>query len=142
MASISFVDSGGAAALSNGKPAPADRFRNWKPDSAPHGEREHALGTGALYMFSFRDDHTASFEIPGIPNESMDTMLRLQMHLRKGGTVSVATDDAAARTYATCCLAPGAQPEISLSDPIELEYTFAVTLLNIAAVPVRMLCLY
>ena len=138
--SISFTDAIGAATLSNGRAVPMDRFANWLPSSTVIGPKENALGTGELFTFAFRTDYAASFEIRDIPNSQMSIMLRLQRHLSGGGAVSVATGDSAARVYANCKLAPGAEAKIALANPQELLYTFSVALLNLAGAD--MLCTY
>lgn len=138
--SISWTDATGAASLTNGKPVPGDRFSNWTPRNTPVGDAQHSLGTGARYMFAFRTDYTASLELRGIPNSNQSLVLRLIAHLEGGGSCSVATGDAAARTYGTCTLAPGTKPEITLSDPAFIEYTLSLVLLNTVAG--SMLCIY
>ena len=138
--SISWTDAIGAASLTNGKPVPGDRFSNWTPRNTPIGDAQNALGTGARFMFAFRTDYTASFELRGIPTTDQSLALRLIAHLEGGGSCSVATGDGAARTYGTCTLAPGARPELTMSDPVFIEYTLALELLNSAAA--AMLCIY
>lgn len=139
---IDFTDATGAATLSNTRAVPHDRFASWVPRSTPVGPSDTALGTGQKYVFPFRDDHTAAFEIRNIPNSQMAIMLRLQRHLEAGGVVSVTTGDSLSSVYPTCCLAPEQHVNITLSDPRNLEYTFSVTLVNVAASPVRMVCQY
>jgi hypothetical protein len=139
---IDWTDAVGAASLSNGKAVPMDRFSSWTPGSEPIGPVEHAVGTGQRYVFPFRTDHTASFEIREIPNTSMALMLRLKEHLLRGGQCSVTTGDTLSSVYATCSLAPDTRPSIAMTDARELLYTFAVVLLNVAGSPVRMICVY
>jgi hypothetical protein len=145
MASITFND-GTSATLDNGMTAIAggvgSRFADWTPFQRPIGPAVTALGTGARYQFAFRTDYGASFTMNDIPNSSMSIMLRLEAHLLGGGTVSVATGDSASRTYATCCLAPDAGVDITLQDKAELRYSMSFTLINIAASPGAMLCIY
>lgn len=138
--SISWTDATGAASLTNGKPVPGDRFGNWTPRNPPVNDAENSLADGVLHTFEFRVDYTAAFELRGIPNTSQDLALRLMLHLERGGAVSVATGDAAARTYGSCKLAPGTKPEFTLSDPVYIEYTLSLVLLNTAAA--SMLCIY
>lgn len=139
---IDWTDSVGAASLSNGKAVPMDRLSAWTPTSKPIGPGETAVGTGQRYVFPFRFDHTASFEIRDIPNTSMALMLRLEEWLLRGGQVSVTTGDSLSSVYATCSLCPDTVPQITQSDSRELLYTFAVTLLNVAGTPVHMICQY
>lgn len=147
-AQISFTDAIGAAVLHNRRPAPAGRFANWTPSSAPVGPTATRQSDGALHVFRFRDDFGASFELRGIPIERVagvsmvDVADRLIYHLRNGGTCQVETGDVLGSTYATCGLAPGSSPSLALADPRVLEYTLALSLINRAAVPVRMVCYY
>lgn len=142
VATITWTDGGGAASLSNGLPVPASRFSNWNPSSPVIGDQAEALGTGTLYMFSFRNDYLVTFDLKQIPRSSLATMLRLQRHLMGGGTVSVNTGDAASHVYATCCLQKGANPEPKMSDTKNVEYSMTFALRNIAGSPVDMLCAY
>lgn len=139
---IDWTDAVGVASLSNGLPVPLDRLASWNPKAKPIGPAERAVGTGSLFTFTFRTDYTASFEIRNIPNSSMALMLRLQEHLLKGGQVSLTTGDSLSSVYPTCELAPDTEPTITPSDSRELRFVFAVTLLNVAATPVRMICQY
>jgi hypothetical protein len=139
--SITFND-GSAGTLTNAKPVPGDRFSNWEPSSPTVGDEAEALGTGQLYTFTFRNDYLVTFELKQIPQSSLPTMLRLQRHLKSGGTVSVNTGDAASRVYATCCLQKGTDPKPRMTDPKNLEYTMAFALRNVAGSPVDMICQY
>lgn len=67
MARIIFTDAIGTAVLHNGKPAPANRFSNWKPNPMPIGEKANRQSDGALTMFRYRDDFGATFDLTGIP---------------------------------------------------------------------------
>ncbi|HWL41021.1 MAG TPA: hypothetical protein VNO75_12370 [Gemmatimonadaceae bacterium] len=142
MANIAFTDAIGAATLTNGKPAPGDRFSSWNPSSPPVGVDEEAVGTGLLHTFTFRDDYLVSFELKQIPRTEQAIMLRLQRHLRKGGLVAVNTQDAANRSYPTCCLVKGTNPEPKLADTKNIEYSMAFMLRNVAAVPADFICIY
>lgn len=142
MASIQFTDSGGAVTLQSAWPAPANRFASWLPFARPIGEGAHELGTGKRHQFRHRTDYGAEFEIRGVANTDVDLALRLEAHLTSGGTVQVNTGDASSRVYMTCCLAPDGAFELSGPDPVTLEYTVRVTLLNIVASPSAMLCEY
>jgi hypothetical protein len=55
-------------------------------------------------------------------------MLRLQRHLKSGGTVSVNTGDATSHVYPTCCLVKGANPKPRLTDTKNLEYSMTFAL--------------
>lgn len=139
--SLTFND-GSAGTLTNGKPSPGDRFQNWNPSSPAVGDSEEALGTGALYTFTFRNDYLVTFDLTQIPQSSMSSMLRLQRHLTSGGTVSVNTGDATSHVYATCCLQKGADPKPRLTDPKSLEFSMSFALRNIAGAPTDMILAY
>lgn len=131
--SIAFTDGVGAATLTNGVPAPGDRFRGWKPRRTPVGASETALGTGRRFMFAFRRDYSAAFSLDEIPMASLSTVLRLIDHLESGGTCTVNTGDNASRSYATCGLAEGSTPELSQQDASNLTYSLSLMLVNLGA---------
>lgn len=140
--SLDWTDAVGSASLTNGKIIPGDRFANWQPRSVPFtaGDETNDLGKGDLYIFEYREDHSASFEIVGIPYSSLDLMLRLQNHLEGGGTCQVTTGDRDANVYPECCLAPDSSIEIQFTDNVTMEFTVSMTLLNLDAA--QMLCRY
>lgn len=144
MASITFTDASGTATFDNAMATlaggVASRFANWVPFQRPVGAVATSLGTGARAMFRFRTDYGASFQVPEIPLGNMATALRLQAHLLDGGTVIVRTDDAAGRTYTTCCLAPDGDVTLELADRQTLTYTMGLSLINLGGTP--MLCDY
>lgn len=146
MAYITFTDSVGAAQLDNGLRSVSggvgSRFSGWLTQQYPVGAREVSLGTGMTYMFRFRTDYSASFSIEHIPSTSLDVVARLVSHLLQGGTCSVYTEDSAARSYVTCGLAPGADPQVSMEDRNDMWYRLDLTLINLAASPTSMLCQY
>ena len=138
-AGITFTDGTGAATLSNGLAAPADRFSNWVPGVDPVGVHKPTLADGITHEFTFRTDYTVSLDLTKIPASSQSVMLRLKLHLLAGNTVTVTTADTASHSY-TARLAPGTVPEIIFSEPARLRYTFRVTLKNTSAA--AMLCTY
>lgn len=148
MAFIEFTDDIGAATLTNRKPAPANRFANWNPDSIPVGDSANRDSDDALFMFSYHDNWTASFELRGIPMapvggvSMVDVADRLRRHLRRGGTCAVSTEDVDGHSYATCGLAPSAMPQLVQSDSRTLEYTLSLSLVNLDVDPVQMVCHY
>lgn len=146
MAYITFTDAIGSAQLDNGLRSVAGgvgaRFSNWVPASRPIGSSEVSLGTGQTYMFRFRTDYTASFSIEHIPCTSLDVVTRLVVHLLQGGVCAVYTEDTASRSYATCGLAPGSDPQVSIEDRAEMWYRLDLSLINLAASPATMLCTY
>lgn len=148
MTSIAFTDSFGAATLTNNKPGPAARFCNWVPTSQPVGDSVERDSDGAVIMFQTRDDFGASFELRKIPVETASGVSmaaiadRLRRHLLLGGQCSVATGDTTPHTYATCGLKPGTTPQLTMSDPKNIEYTLSLVLINLAVSPVQMVCNY
>ena len=75
MGRIIFTDEIGTAVLHNGRPAPGNRFSNWKPNPMPIGDKANRQSDGALTMFRYRDDFGATFDLVGIPVAS--TLLNL-----------------------------------------------------------------
>lgn len=147
MASISFND-GAAWVLTNGKPAPADRFANWTEMPNPFGDDARRQADGRLTKIRLRDDFGASFELRQIPvklnggQRLVDIAGRLIYHLKNGGLCSVATGDVDANVYANCQLMDGTTPNLTLADKANLEYTLSLALVNVDAVPARMVCHY
>jgi hypothetical protein len=145
-AHINWTDGAGAAQLDNGLTASAggvgSQFKNWVSDSNPVGPEVNALGTGALTKFVFRTDYTASFDLTDIPNANTTLIDRLIAWLRAGGTVSVTCGDTTSAVYATCCLAPGAKIAKKMDNKNDITWTVSLSLLNIAASPVPMTCIY
>lgn len=146
MPHITFTDSIGAAQLDNGLTAIAagvgSRFTNWVSESVPVGPSRTSLGTGQRYLFPFRTDYRASFELHEIPNADVTILDRLIAHLLNGGQVSVTTGDTPGSVYATCCLAEGAAPQKRMFDRGNITWSLSVTLVNVAGAPVPMTCLY
>lgn len=144
MGSVAFTDSIGAATFTNGLEAIAagvgSRFASWTPWTMPIGPNAHALGTGARYQYTFRTDYGATFEIREIPATGHAIALRLIRHLKGGGTCSVATGDGV-HAYATCGLAPGFEPALSMTDSRNIRYSLALSLINLGAAA-DMLCEY
>jgi hypothetical protein len=138
MASIAFND-GSAATLTNGKPAPLDRFANWTPDVDPIGPRDTALGTGIDFHWNFRTDYLASLELPYISPADHAVALRLKKHLETGGTATLTTGDGASNVY-TVRIAPGTRVQLEYADRAMVEYTLKLTVKNTAAAP--LVCLY
>lgn len=146
MAYIQFTDGTGAATLDNGLrnigAGVASRFSGWIPRNTPIGAREVSLGSGATYMFRFRTDYTASFTIEHIPLSSLDVVARFVEHMLRGNTCAVYTEDLAGRTYATCGLAPGTEPDVQSEDRSDQWYRLSMTLINLSGTPGPMLCVY
>lgn len=146
MASITFTDGTGAVTLDNGTTSInggyGSRFADWTPFQTPIGPRVTALGTGRPFQFRFRTDYGARFTLTDIPNSEMAKMLRCQEWLLRGESVTVNTGDASSRSYATCYLAPDGEVSITLQDKALLLYSMSFALINGAASPAAMLCLY
>lgn len=138
-ASIEFTESGGILrALVSSRPGPSGHLSGFVPDAEPMGPSRPTLATGELHRWTFRTDYRATFAIPGIGPEQLETAQKLRIHLLNGGTATLRTDDAADRSY-TIRLAPESVPSISGPDE-RYEYTFQMTALNTAASP--LLCNY
>lgn len=146
MATIAFTDGTGAVTLDNGTTSISSgvgsRFSDWTPFQKPIGPRVPALGTGRPYQFRFRTDYGASFSLTDIPNTKMSDMLRCQEWLLRGESVTVNTGDASSRSYTTCYLAPDGDVSITLQDKNLLLYSMSFVLINGAASPSAMLCIY
>jgi len=145
MAYITFND-GAAAQLDNGLRNTAagvgSRFTGWVPVTVPVGPARANLGTGAITMFRFRTDFGATFSLQEIPLTMVSVADRLRAHLLNGGTCAVFTEDATARSYATCGLMPETQPELTQEDAGGFLYTLSLSLINLAASPIQMRCEY
>lgn len=128
--SIDWTDAIGSASLTNSKNFPGDRLANWTPRSVPFGSSVNTLA-GDLIVWEDREDHSAAFDLVGIPYSSLGLMLRLQSHLSSGGTVQVTTGDRDDTVYPECCLAENAEVTIELTDKVTVEYTMSMTLLNL-----------
>lgn len=141
---VSFTDSTGAAQLDNGTTGIAggagSRFAGWTSSQRPVGPSRNALGTGALYNFSFRTDYRAKFVVHDIPNSYTTIIDRLIGWLLAGGTVAVYTGDTAAHSYTNCCLAPGSEPTKELVSAQDIYWNVTLELLNLSGAP--MTCLY
>lgn len=138
--SITFTPTGGVQqVLAPPAPRPGNRLRGFTPDSIPIGPARPVLADGAIYGRRFRTDRLASFELPGLSADQLETAQALKVHLLNGGTATLATDDAADRSY-TIRLAPDTVPQIRGPDSEFYEYTFAMTALNTAAA--SMVCTY
>jgi hypothetical protein len=63
MSSLEWIDSTGAASLSNTRLGPAANFFNWNPDVDPIGAQAVRLSNARIIQSSYRDDDLVSFEI-------------------------------------------------------------------------------
>lgn len=126
--SISWVDSEGAATLTNGKSGVGTRFSDWVVARIPVGPITNAPGTGLPNRTIYRTDQTVTFQINAIPEASMSLMTRLQYHLLKGGIATLVGDRELASQFAYVKIAPGTEPQIQQSDPVNREYTLSLAL--------------
>lgn len=132
---IDFTDGAGAATLTN----PSPRFSSWIPDVDPWADREHIEATKATVEFLLTDRAVVSFSITQLGPSQQATILRLKRHLMAGGTVTVRTEDLAARTY-TCGLRSGTLPQIGY-DPERMHYSISLELVRTDS-DAGMLCIY
>lgn len=139
MSYVEFND-GSLVTLSNGLPAPGNRFLNWAPKPVVVGPRHHALGTGIPYVYKHALVHTVTFVLAEFPQSKLADLLRFKAHLDNGGSFTLYTEDAAARTYPNCYLAEGGSVDLSDPDPVELLRTLTATVMNAAGTP--FLCLF
>jgi hypothetical protein len=135
---LEWTDDEGTESLTNGYPPPGDRFAAWRMDSPIAGPEEESLA-GTLYVYEFRADYLASFELRDIPQDQVANALRLIRHLNRAGEVTVYTGDAEDREY-VCQKAKGTRPELGPPDPRTLRRTLKLTLRNTEAED--MLCLW
>lgn len=127
-ASIEFTDSIGTASLSNIVNLPS-RFNAWTPNRTPIGPEVGNLGTGVITRPLYRTDTTVSLEVNPVQGDSLPVALRLKLHLMKGGTVTLTSDNFLASTlFPQCVIAPGTTPSLKLTDREMLEYTFSCVL--------------
>jgi len=127
--SLEFADNEGAATLTNGYPAPGDRFAAWTPKSPLKSVEAETLGAGQLHVWEFHAKYLVSFELRHIPQDQVGTAMRLIRWLNRGGEVTVNTGDADDNVY-ICQKQMGTEPELGPPDPITLRRTLKLTLRN------------
>jgi hypothetical protein len=130
--SLVFTDADGEATLTNGYPAPGDRFAAWETDSPLQGVEAETLADGTLHVYEFHVKYVASFELRHIPQDQVGTAMRLIRHLNRGGQVTVNTGDSQSNVY-TCQKLMGTKPELGKPDPQTLRRTLKLTLRNTEA---------
>jgi hypothetical protein len=130
--SLVFTDAQGSATLTNGYPAPGDRFAAWVPKSPPKSVEAETLADGTLHVFLFHHKYAATFELRHIPQDQVGTAMRLIRWLNEGGEVTVNTGDAESNIY-TCQKVMGSEPELGPPDPVTLRRTLKLTLRNTEA---------
>lgn len=140
MSSLAFTDNVGPATLTNGYPGPGGRFSAWQSDAPLMSVEAEQLGDGTLHVFEFHAKQLATFELRDIPESQVAVAMRLILHLNRGGTVTVATDDQLGRTY-TCQKPKEGKPQLGPPDPKTLRRTLKLTLRNTDPTE-PMLCLW
>lgn len=141
---ITFTDTIGAATLKNGKPSPADRFSNWVQRTTPTGEIAYRQSDLAPTRVRFGWRYGVSFELRAIPLDAVsavrmvDVADRLIAHLLNGGSCVLNTGDSATTVHSGCTLMPGTEPALTMSDPVNLEYTLSLSLIGAS----RLFCYY
>jgi hypothetical protein len=127
--SLEWTDDEGAGELTNGYPAPGDRFAAWEMDSPLKSVEAESLADSTLYVFEFHAQYLVTFELREIPQDQVAAALRLIRHLNRGGEVEVHTGDSVGHVY-TCQKVKGSQPSLGKPDPITLRRTLKLTLRN------------
>jgi hypothetical protein len=127
--SLEWTDAEGFAELTNGYPAPGDRFAAWVTSSPLKGVEAETLADGTLHVYEFHAKYLATFELRYIPQDQWRLAMRLIRHLNRGGEVTVNTGDAEDNVY-TCQKQMGTEPELGPPDPVTLRRTLKLTLRN------------
>lgn len=141
MASITFDDGAGNVTISSAWPAPANRFGNWIPNPQKIGERSTAVGDGRRYQWEHRIDYRASFELNGITRANEANLQAFKLWADSGGDFVVTTADSETNIYSECALAPGADV-VLVFDRKRGFFTLVLDVINVAASPVPLRCLY
>jgi hypothetical protein len=127
--SLEWTDDVGGAELTNGYPAPGDRFAAWVTSSPLKSVEAETLADGTLHVFEFHAKYLATFELRYIPQDQWALAMRLIRHLNRGGEVTVITGDSLSNEY-VCQKQMGADPELGPPDPVTLRRTLKLTLRN------------
>ena len=129
---IVFDDAGtdGDMILRGSAPGPATRAENWIPANyRPKSDGAHVLANERRYVFEpLGKQYGASFEVRRIA--MVEIADRLIAHLLNGGTCELYLEDTPNASYTNCGLMPDSTPTLTLSDPVNVEYTLAVALIN------------
>lgn len=110
------------------------RLEGWNPDRASIDDRAFALADGGAFRTVFRTDYLATFALPNLRASELTMALRLKDHLVGGGTVVVVTQDKDNNVY-SAKVAPGTEPDLEFTDPVNVEYALRLALRNNAASP-------
>ena len=141
MASITFPDGSSTLTLTTAESGTTSRFNNWVPIPDSIGERGRGLGDGFLYQYRHRVDNMATLELPRISNTEEATLQLFRLYAESGGIFIVTTDDTESNQYPECQLAENSHVEFRLNRET-LEYTLSMTILNVAASPGPLRCVY
>ena len=133
--SIAFNDGSGTTTITS----PVPRLGNWTPLATPIGPNAVALGSGIAEQWAHRTDYGASFELANVPASSLADLQRLRLWLLNGNTMTVSTNDLAARSY-TVQLKEGSAAPSWVLDRALLEYTVSFEVVNTSAAPLT--CVY
>ena len=139
-------DDGASATLTNGKPYPANRFDNWTTSPIFRGTRAHRQSDLTPTAFSTARLSSCSFQLSKIPSRTTSALRyltiadRLIAHLLNAGSCTVNTGDTDTNSYSGLYLVPGFEPQITLSDANQLEYTLTLALFSPAGA--RLICNY
>lgn len=117
------------------------QFLNWTPFDLDRADVAEAMATGALYAFDRANEIPgASFTIAGIRNDAanQDTITRFERHARRGGQFTIATEDRADRSYATCGLAAGSRVQVRVT-PDGRFVDVSIVAVNLAGSPAKMI---
>lgn len=133
-ASVQWTDGLGAAIMY----ATTGRFDNWMPMQEDIGARTVNVGQGLTFLFKYRTDYTATFEMSSMSPASLSLAQRLKVWAESGGQFTVNTQDRQLNSY-ICVLKPKAQISWTF-DRTNLVYTIAIAAKN--TLTGVMACLY
>jgi hypothetical protein len=139
-AAIRFNDGSGQQTITT--LSPLGRFNRWRPLPDTIGERANALGDGRLYQWSHRTDYGASFELPDIAHTESAKLQDFLLWANQGGSFAIDTADSESNSFADVQVAPGTRAELSEPDRELLTYTLTLSVINVAASPTRLRCVY
>lgn len=142
MASITFDDGSGDQTISSTYPAPANRFRGWRPLPQGIGERATALGDGRMYRWKHRTDYGAHLELHGIARSQDAVLQDFKEWADDGGVFTVTTGDSESNVFTSCALAPGSFVELIPELQRMKVFTLSMDVINVAVTPVRLRCIY
>lgn len=122
--------------LGSPRPDPANRFFEVTPDYQHIGPQKVAL-TGAIHVFTFREDYLCSLVIRHLAPSQLSDALYMKQWLMTGGSVTMTTDDLDNAVYTGLTLAPGTTPEITNDDDERQHFSFSCVLRDDAPITVN-----